>query len=145
MGPAALPGMIEHGGGTIVPVRPIPLRPGLIGGAPTAPLGGRPISWALNTVLETGHPRYYGMPADVDTHPRIALLPPRPAAASHVMLPKDVAAASLMFVRCRNARGRGIVITHPDARPAPACRSRAIWALRRGEVAFSKPRVWRAR
>jgi NAD(P)-dependent dehydrogenase (short-subunit alcohol dehydrogenase family) len=78
---AALPGMIERGGGTIITVGSVAaMRPGLIGGAPygAAKAGVLNLMGHVHTVLrDKGIRATTVMPAEVDT----PILDNRPAAA----------------------------------------------------------------
>src|SRR5215475_7246067 len=100
---AALPGMIERGGGTIVTVGSVAaLKPGLIGGAPygAAKAGVLNLMGHVHTVLrDKGIRATTVMPAEVDT-PILnnRPLPPDAAARATMMQPEDVAAAILMCV-----------------------------------------------
>jgi len=100
---AALPGMIERGGGTIITVGSVAaLRPGLIGGAPygAAKAAVLNLMGHVHTVLrDKGIRATTVMPAEVDT-PILdnRPLPPDAAARATMMQPEDVAAAILMCV-----------------------------------------------
>src|SRR5262244_1686583 len=100
---AALPGMIERGGGSIVTVGSVAaLRPGLIGGAPygAAKAGVLNLMGHVHTVLrDRGIRATTVMPAEVNT-PILdnGPLPPDAAARATLMQPEDVAAAILMCV-----------------------------------------------
>ena len=129
---AALPGMIERGGGTIVTVGSVAaLKPGLIGGAPygAAKAGVLNLMGHVHTVLrDKGIRATTVMPAEVDT-PILnnRPLPPDAAARATMAQPEDVAAAIMLCVtsagahRDRGARGE----PDPHARPEPGHRSRA--------------------
>jgi NADP-dependent 3-hydroxy acid dehydrogenase YdfG len=100
---AALPGMIERGGGTIITVGSVAaMRPGLIGGAPygAAKAGVLNRMGHVHTVLrDKGIRATTVMPAEVDT-PILdnRPLPPDAAARATMMQPEDVAEAILMCV-----------------------------------------------
>jgi NADP-dependent 3-hydroxy acid dehydrogenase YdfG len=100
---AALPGMIERGGGTIITVGSVAaMRPGLIGGAPygAAKAGVLNLMGHVHTVLrDKGIRATTVMPAEVDT-PILdnRPLPPDAAARATMMQPEDVAEAILMCV-----------------------------------------------
>jgi NAD(P)-dependent dehydrogenase (short-subunit alcohol dehydrogenase family) len=100
---AALPGMIERGGGTIVTVSSYAaLRPGLIGGAPygAAKAGVLNLMGHVHTVLrDKGIRATTVMPAEVDT-PILdnRPLPPDDTARATMAQPEDVAAAIMLCV-----------------------------------------------
>jgi len=100
---AALPGMIERGGGTIITVGSVAaMRPGLIGGAPygAAKAGVLNLMGHVHTVLrDKGIRATTVMPAEVDT-PILdnRPLPPDAAARATMMQPEDVAEAILMCI-----------------------------------------------
>src|SRR5262245_6404072 len=100
---AALPGMIEQGGGTIVAVGSVAaLRPGLIGGAPygAAKAGVLNLMGHVHTVLrDKGIRATTVMPAEVDT-PILdnRPLPPDVTARATMMLPEDVAEVIMLCV-----------------------------------------------
>src|SRR5207247_10476522 len=100
---AALPSMIEHGGGTIVTVGSVAAtRPGLIGGAPygAAKAGVLNLMGHVHTVLrDKGIRATTVMPAEVDT-PILENrpLPPDAKARATMMQAEDVARAVLLCV-----------------------------------------------
>ena len=134
---AALPSMIERGGGTIVTVSSYAaLRPGLIGGAPygAAKAGVLNLMGHVHTVLrDKGIRATTVMPAEVDT-PILnnRPLPPDDVARATMAQPEDVAAAIMLCVTCRSAPSSR---RSAEARPARATdrhRGRApTWARRR--------------
>ncbi len=100
---AVLPGMIEHGGGTIVTVSSAAaFRPGLLGGAPygAAKAAVRNLMGHIHTVLrDKGIRATTILPAEVDT-PILENRPlvPDARARATMMQPEDVAAAILLCV-----------------------------------------------
>ncbi len=98
---AVLPGMIEHGGGTIITVSSLAaLKPGLIGGAPygAAKAAARNLMGHVHTVLRNQGIRATTiMPAEVDT-PILDNRPfvPDEGARATMMQPEDVARTILL-------------------------------------------------